>query len=120
MPYIVRFIGEIWEIIQEAMRTSKRGHVFSKWDGTLYIWINKAWKSVREAIGRPDLRIHDFKGTVLTRLGNRGYDAFTLKEVSGNVEIGTLGRYLRSRDRDVREPSTASPQEKSPNSFHNT
>lgn len=101
-PKIIRFTDEIWKIMEKAMRTSKGEYVFSKSDGTRYIRINKAWNTVRNAIGRPDLRIHDLKGTVLTRLGNRGYDAFMLKEVSGNVEIGTLGRYVRYRDGDIR------------------
>ncbi|NIO20900.1 MAG: tyrosine-type recombinase/integrase, partial [Candidatus Aenigmarchaeota archaeon] len=102
-PKVVRFTDEVWSIIEESAEASKGDYIFSKNDGTPYKRINKAWETVRKTIGRPDLRIHDLKGTVLTRLGNRGYDTFMLKEVSGNVEIGTLGRYVRYRDRDVRE-----------------
>lgn len=101
-PKIVRFTDEIWGIIEKAVKNSESEYVFAKADGNPYRTIGRAWNTVRKAIGRPDLRVHDLKGTVLTRLGNRGYDAFMLQEVSGNVEIGTLGRYVRYRDRDIR------------------
>ena len=61
--------------------------------------LQSAWNRVRTHLGLPDVRIHDFRHTVASELGDMGnLTARELKEAMGWKTTATALKYLHSRD----------------------
>jgi len=46
---------------------------------------------------------HDLRATVGTRLGEAGFDAFTIAALMGHSQIQTTARYVRATELNKRE-----------------
>ncbi|MBA2504074.1 MAG: tyrosine-type recombinase/integrase, partial [Pyrinomonadaceae bacterium] len=52
--------------------------------------------------GIEGLRWHDLRATFGTRLGEAGYDAFTIAQLMGHSDIRMTARYVRATERNKR------------------
>jgi len=52
--------------------------------------------------GIEGLRWHDLRATFGTRLGEAGYDAFTIPQLMGHSDIRMTARYVRGTERNKR------------------
>jgi len=56
------------------------------------------WEELREAIGRPDLRIHDLRHTFATILFDAGATAPDVQATLGHSSLQVTGHYSRARE----------------------
>lgn len=56
------------------------------------------WETLREAIGRPDLRIHDLRHTFATILFDAGASAPDVQATLGHSSLQVTERYSRARE----------------------
>ena len=85
----------------------------SRSNGQEYVFVNERTKTrikeVKKAFGTA-LKIagikglvwHDLRATFGTRLGEAGYDAFTIAALMGHSQIQTTARYVRATERNKR------------------
>jgi hypothetical protein len=57
-----------------------------------------SWEELREAIGRPDLRIHDLRHTFATILFDAGATAPDVQATLGHSSLQVTERYSRARE----------------------
>ncbi|MEI9812921.1 MAG: tyrosine-type recombinase/integrase [Acidobacteriota bacterium] len=79
-------------------KASKTDHVFTVRSGAQArgTWLDRQHDGVRTALKlSPDFVLHSLRHTMLTRLGEAGADAFTIKEIAGHSSI-TISQTLRA------------------------
>ena len=59
-------------------------------------------KTALRIAGIEGLRWHDLRATFGTRLGEAGYDAFTIAQLMGHSDIRMTARYVRGTERNKR------------------
>jgi integrase len=64
--------------------------------------VKKGFKSALRIAGIEGLRWHDLRATFGTRLGEAGYDAFTIAQLMGHSDIRMTARYVRATERNKR------------------
>ncbi|RPF98053.1 MAG: hypothetical protein CBC23_009290 [Rhodospirillaceae bacterium TMED63] len=64
--------------------------------------IDTAFRNAREAIGRPDLRIHDLRHSLGTWLSMSGANLMVVKEILGHEDIRTTQRYVHIDEKATR------------------
>lgn len=60
---------------------------------------------------------HDLRATFGTRLGEAGFDAFTIASLLGHSNVRTTQRYVRATDRNKREAVEAAVLESAGHNF---
>ena len=60
------------------------------------------WDAEDREAGIKGLVWHDLRATFGTRLGEAGYDAFTIAALMGQSQIQTTARYVRATERNKR------------------
>jgi integrase len=76
---------------------SKSEYVFANHRGEPYLVtsLDHLHKKIREDLQLPtDCVIHSLRHTFLTRFGEAGADAFTIKKVAGHSGVTISGRYI--------------------------
>lgn len=69
---------------------------------TRYVDIKKAFIAALDNAGIVGLVWHDLRATFGTRLGEAGYDAYTIAYLMGHSDIQTTARYVRATDPNKR------------------
>jgi integrase len=95
---------EVFEILS-ALRTqsTRRGYVFiNPRTGKRVKEIKKGFKTALKIAGIEGLVWHDLRATFGTRLGEAGFDAFTIAALMGHSDIHTTARYVRATERNKR------------------
>ena len=64
--------------------------------------VKKAFGTALKIAGIKGLVWHDLRATFGTRLGEAGYDAFTIAALMGHSQIQTTARYVRATERNKR------------------
>ncbi len=64
--------------------------------------VKKGFKTALRIAGIEGLRWHDLRATFGTRLGEAGYDAFTIAQLMGHSDIRMTARYVRGTERNKR------------------
>jgi len=64
--------------------------------------VKKAFGTAMKIAGIKGLVWHDLRATFGTRLGEAGYDAFTIAALMGHSQIQTTARYVRATERNKR------------------
>lgn len=59
------------------------------------------WRKTREAIGAPDLRIHDLRHEAASRLFERGLNVMEAASITGHKTLGMLKRYTHLNPTDL-------------------
>lgn len=88
-----------------ALRREANGseYVFSNpHTGTRQKEVKRGFQTALRLAGIEGLRWHDLRATFGTRLGEAGYDAFTIAELMGHSDIHTTRRYVRATERNKR------------------
>ncbi len=57
---------------------------------------------------------HDLRATFGTRLGEAGFDAFTIAALMGHSQIQTTARYVRATERNTRAADKLDTDDKRP------
>ena len=84
--------------------SSGRGYVFvNPRTGTRITEVKRGFGTALRIAGIEGLVWHDLRATFGTRLGEAGYDAFTIAALMGHSDIHTTARYVRATDRNKRE-----------------
>jgi integrase len=65
--------------------------------------IKRAFRSACSVAGIEGLVWHDLRATFGTRLGEAGFDAFTIAALLGHSNVRTTQRYVRATERNKRE-----------------
>ncbi len=65
--------------------------------------IKTAFKTACRIVGIEGLVWHDLRATFGTRLGEAGFDAFTIADLMGHSDVRTTLRYVRATERNKRE-----------------
>lgn len=65
--------------------------------------VKKAFQSACRKAGIHGLVWHDLRATFGTRLGEAGFDAFTIAALMGHNNVRTTQRYVRATERNKRE-----------------
>jgi len=97
--------SEVREIIYHRCRLKDHGaYVFvsSKTGGRLTD-IKTAFRNACAAAKIHGLVWHDLRATFGTRLGEAGFDAFTIASLMGHSNVRTTQRYVRATERNKRE-----------------
>jgi integrase len=71
--------------------------------GTRITEVKRGFGTALRIAGIEGLVWHDLRATFGTRLGEAGYDAFTIAALMGHSDIHTTARYVRATDRNKRE-----------------
>lgn len=69
--------------------------------------VKKAFQSACRKVGIHGLVWHDLRATFGTRLGEAGFDAFTIAALMGHNNVRTTQRYVRATERNKREAVNA-------------
>jgi len=69
--------------------------------------VKKAFQSACRKAGIHGLVWHDLRATFGTRLGEAGFDAFTIAALLGHSNVRTTQRYVRATERNKREAVNA-------------
>ena len=88
-----------------ALRSRSKGqeYVFTnEQTGTRIKWVKTAFNTALKIAGIKGLVWHDLRATFGTRLGEAGYDAFTIAALMGHSQIQTTVRYVRATERNKR------------------
>ena len=96
---------EVFEILR-AMRekSTGKGYVFvSSKTGTRVKEVKTAFVTALREAKIEGLVWHDLRATFGTRLGEAGFDAFTIAALMGHSDIHTTARYVRATERNKRE-----------------
>jgi integrase len=81
-----------------------QGYVFvNPRTGTRVTEVKRGFGTALRIAGIEGLVWHDLRATFGTRLGEAGYDAFTIAALMGHSDIHTTARYVRATDRNKRE-----------------
>jgi integrase len=64
--------------------------------------VEKGFKTALHIAGIEGLRWHDLRATFGTRLGEAGYDVFTITQLMGHSDIRMTARYVRGTERNKR------------------
>ncbi len=84
--------------------STQRGYVFvSSRTKTRVKEVKRAFNTALRLAGIQGLVWHDLRATFGTRLGEAGYDAFTIAALMGHSDIHTTARYVRATERNKRE-----------------
>jgi len=96
---------EVREIMQRLSRSKARGdYVFvSPKTGGRLTDVKRAFRNACSLAGINDLVWHDLRATFGTRLGEAGFDAFTIAALLGHSNVRTTQRYVRATERNKRE-----------------
>jgi integrase len=79
------------------------GYVFvNSRTGTRTKEVKKGFRTALRIAGIKGLVWHDLRATFGTRLGEAGYDAFTIAALMGHSDIHTTRRYVRATERNKR------------------
>jgi integrase len=70
--------------------------------GTRTKEVKKGFRTALRIAGIEGLVWHDLRATFGTRLGEAGYDAFTIAALMGHSDIHTTRRYVRATERNKR------------------
>lgn len=65
--------------------------------------VKRSFNTALRLAGIEGLVWHDLRATFGTRLGEAGYDAFTIAALMGHSDIHTTARYVRAAERNKRE-----------------
>jgi integrase len=71
--------------------------------GTRIKEVKKGFGTALAIAGIAGLVWHDLRATFGTRLGEAGFDAFTIAALMGHSQIQTTARYVRATERNKRE-----------------
>jgi integrase len=96
--------------IMIALRESSegRGFVFvNPRTGTRIKEVKRGFNTALGIAGIQGLVWHDLRATFGTRLGEAGFDAFTIAALMGHSDIPTTARYVRATERNKREAVAA-------------
>lgn len=95
---------EVFEILSALREKSTgRGYVFVNPNtGTRVKEIKTGFRTALKMAGIEGLVWHDLRATFGTRLGEAGFDAFTIAALMGHSDIHTTARYVRATDRNKR------------------
>jgi integrase len=95
---------EVFEILSALRKESTgRGYVFiNPQTGKRVKEIKKGFKTALKIAGIEGLVWHDLRATFGTRLGEAGFDAFTIAALMGHSDIHTTARYVRATERNKR------------------
>jgi len=88
-----------------ALRSRSKGqeYVFTnEQTGTRIKWVKTAFNTALKNAGIKGLVWHDLRATFGTRLGEAGFDAFTIAALMGHSQIQTTARYVRATERNKR------------------
>ncbi|MGH9971968.1 MAG: tyrosine-type recombinase/integrase [Pyrinomonadaceae bacterium] len=88
-----------------ALRSRSKGqeYVFTnERTGTRIKEVKRAFGTALKIAGIKGLVWHDLRATFGTRLGEAGYDAFTIASLMGHSQIQTTARYVRATERNKR------------------
>jgi integrase len=97
--------SEVQEIMLRLSRLKKEeAYVFvSPKTGGRFIDVKRAFHSACKIAGIHGLVWHDLRATFGTRLGEAGFDAFTIAALLGHSNVRTTQRYVRATERNKRE-----------------
>jgi len=100
IPMNVEVRGALVELCKNK---SGDDYVFTspKTDGHLKE-VKKGFETALRIAGIEGLRWHDLRATFGTRLGEAGYDAFTIAQLMGHSDIRMTARYVRGTERNKR------------------
>jgi len=70
--------------------------------GTRIKGVKTAFNTALKIAGIQGLVWHDLRATFGTRLGEAGFDAFTIAALMGHSQIQTTARYVRATERNKR------------------
>jgi integrase len=95
---------EVFESLTALREESTgRGYVFlNPKTGQRVKEIKKGFKTALKIAGIEGLVWHDLRATFGTRLGEAGFDAFTIAALMGHSDIHTTARYVRATERNKR------------------
>ena len=95
---------EVREILLRLARHKRSGeYVFvSPKTGTRYKDIKHSFRKACELAGIEGLVWHDLRATFGTRLGEAGFDAFTIAQLMGHSDVRTTQRYVRATELNKR------------------
>ena len=65
--------------------------------------VKRAFRKACSTVGIIGLVWHDLRATFGTRLGEAGFDAFTIAALLGHINVRTTQRYVRTTERNKRE-----------------
>ena len=65
--------------------------------------VKRAFRKACSIVGITGLVWHDLRATFGTRLGEAGFDAFTIAALLGHSNVRTTQRYVRATERNKRE-----------------
>ena len=101
--------AEVREIVARLSRNKKDvEHVFvSPKTGGRLIDVKKAFQTACRKAEIYGLVWHDLRATFGTRLGEAGFDAFTIANLMGHSNVRTTQRYVRATERNKREAVNA-------------
>jgi integrase len=96
--------SEVREILLRLCRNRKpNDYVFlNSRTGTRFTDVKRAFRKACDLAGISGLVWHDLRATFGTRLGEAGYDAFTIASLMGHDRIETTRRYVRATERNKR------------------
>ncbi len=96
---------EVLESLLALRESSKaQGYVFvNPRTGTRIKEVKKGFGTALRMAEIQGLVWHDLRATFGTRLGEAGYDAFTIAALMGHSDIHTTARYVRATERNKRE-----------------
>jgi integrase len=84
--------------------SAQRGYVFmNSRTKTRIKEVKRSFNTALRLAGIEGLVWHDLRATFGTRLGEAGYDAFTIAALMGHSDIHTTARYVRATERNKRE-----------------
>ena len=61
------------------------------------------WNDIKEKAGVENLRFHDLRHTVGTRLANAGVPVPVIKEILAHSDIRTTQRYMHTNSKIIKE-----------------
>lgn len=107
----VPLLGGVWDLVQrQPSRTDPDG------DGRIFPihpqTISKYFKEACDALGVPDLRLHDMRHDGISRLFEAGYQIPEVALVSGHQNWNNLKRYTNLRPEDLHQGPAAARQAK--------
>jgi integrase len=89
-----------------ALQSRSNGHEYvfvNQRTGTRIKEVKKGFGTALKIAGISGLVWHDLRATFGTRLGEAGFDAFTIAALMGHSQIQTTARYVRATERNKRE-----------------
>jgi site-specific recombinase XerD len=97
----IRYIpltGRARGCLAECRKRSKCNYVFTSGNGERKLsakWASEQFRRIREKLGLPwDCVIHSLRHSFLTRLGEAGADAFSIKSLAGHSSITVSTKYI--------------------------